>query len=543
MTAMTGGEAVYHALRALEVDHVFGIVSVHNLPIYDAIHRLGGIRTVDARHEQAAVHMADAFARTTGRLGVAITSTGPGAANGVAGLFEASFFSSPVLMLTGQVDSPFYGKGKGSLHEAERQVDMLRSVTRLTESVRRGGDIGATVIRAAREAQQGRPQPVAVEIPVDLQYAQFETNLPRVPEVAADAVDPAALERAAVVLSGSRRRVVVAGGGVHSSGAHSAIRGLCESLGLPVMTTINGRGAIPEDHELSAGVLLGPPLGGLLIHEALESAEVVLAVGTRFQSRAVHDWKVRIPEKLIHLDADPRMLGLNYRPEVALLGDARLGLEALADAVDGPTNEASFNEAVLGARNRHHEEMRARIGPDHERIMDCLRDLLPADGNVVRDSTVPAYTWGNQLLPILEPRTSLHPSSSAIGPGLPLAIGAAFGTGKKTVLLQGDGGFMLHIGELATAVQYRLPIVICLFNDGGYGVLRAVQTLRFEGRMAGVDLHTPDFVAVAKGMGLESERVESAEEFEAAFERAMAVDGPVLLDIDMGSLEPIRAFG
>jgi acetolactate synthase-1/2/3 large subunit len=237
------------------------------------------------------------------------------------------------------------------------------------------------------------------------------------------------------------------------------------------------------------------------------------------------------------------MLGLNYRPEVALLGDARLGLEALADAVDGPTNEASFNEAVLGARNRHHEEMRARIGPDHERIMDCLRDLLPADGNVVRDSTVPAYTWGNQLLPILEPRTSLHPSSSAIGPGLPLAIGAAFGTGKKTVLLQGDGGFMLHIGELATAVQYRLPIVICLFNDGGYGVLRAVQTLRFEGRMAGVDLHTPDFVAVAKGMGLESERVESAEEFEAAFERAMAVDGPVLLDIDMGSLEPIRAFG
>ena len=135
------------------------------------------------------------------------------------------------------------------------------------------------------------------------------------------------------------------------------------------------------------------------------------------------------------------------------------------------------------------------------------------------------------------------PSSSAIGPGLPLAIGAAFGTGKKTVLLQGDGGFMLHIGELATAVQYQLPIVVCLFNDGGYGVLRAVQTLRFEGRMAGVDLHTPDFVAVAKGMGLESERVKSATEFEGAFERAMAVDGPVLLDIDMGSLEPIQAFG
>ena len=262
MTVMTGGEAVYHALRALEVDHVFGIVSVHNLPIYDAIQRLGGIRTVDARHEQAAVHMADAFARTTGRLGVAITSTGPGAANGVAGLYEASFSSSPVLMVTGQVDSPFYGKGKGFLHEAERQLDMLRSVTRLTESVRRAEDIGATVVRVAAEALRGRPQPVAVEIPVDLQYAQLEAELPTAPDVAPDRVDPASLQQAAEILSRSRRRVVVAGGGVHTAGAHAAIRGLCEHLALPVMTTTNGRGSIPEHHELSAGVLVGPPLGG-----------------------------------------------------------------------------------------------------------------------------------------------------------------------------------------------------------------------------------------------------------------------------------------
>lgn len=487
--------------------------------------------------------MADAYARTTGRLGVAIASTGPGAANTVAGLFEASFASSPVLMLTGQIDTPYYGKGKGFLHEAERQVDMLRSVTRCTESVRRAADIAEVVVRVAREALRGRPQPVAVEIPIDLQYVDLDGPLPEAPPLRAELVDGGAAKEAAAILASSDRRIILAGGGVHSSGAHAALLRLAEDLRLPVITTTNGRGSIPEEHELAAGVLLGPPLGGVPIQQALQSADVLLAVGTRFQSRAVSDWRLELPEKLIHLDVDPGVLGLNYSPKVALCGDARLGLEALAEAVVSDVNDPGFNQAVLQARNDHHAELRSRIGPDHERIMNCIRRALPSDGIVVRDSTVPAYTWGNQLLPILEPRTSLHPTSSAIGPGLPLAIGAAVSTGKKTVLLQGDGGFMLHIGELATAVQYELPITICLFNDGGYGVLRAVQELRFEGRMTGVDLHTPDFVAVAQGMGLSSERVQSADDFEVAFERALQTEGPVLIDIDLESLVPIRPFG
>ncbi|HEY6600018.1 MAG TPA: thiamine pyrophosphate-dependent enzyme, partial [Pseudomonadales bacterium] len=163
----------------------------------------------------------------------------------------------------------------------------------------------------------------------------------------------------------------------------------------------------------------------------------------------------------------------------------------------------------------------------------------PRQGNIVRDATVPAYIWGNRLLPILTPRTSLSTTSAAIGPGLPLAIGAAVATGQKTVVIQGDGGFMLHIGELATAAQYQLPIVVCVFNDRGYGVLRMIQKMRFDGRTNGVDIKTPDFVAVARGMGVHAEAVGSATAFETAFARAMSTSGPVLLDIDMNALAPM----
>jgi len=171
--------------------------------------------------------------------------------------------------------------------------------------------------------------------------------------------------------------------------------------------------------------------------------------------------------------------------------------------------------------------------------MKTIRAGLSARSPIVRDATVPAYVWGNRLLPILTPRTSLSTTSAAIGPGLPLAIGAAVATNEKTVVIQGDGGFMLHIGELATAAQYRLPVIVCLFNDGGYGVLRAIQRMRFDGRNTGVDLATPDFAAVAEGMGVRGEKVASADAFERAFKTALAHDGPMLLDIDMKALAPM----
>ena len=249
MPELTGGEAVYEALRALDVRHVFGIVSVHNIPIYDAIRRGGGIEAIAVRHEQAAVHAADGYARATGRLGVAIASTGPGTTNAMTGLFEAASASSPVLLVTGQIESVWYGKGKGFLHEAERQLDMLRTVCREAATVRYAEEIGEQVVRAGLAAQRGRQQPCAVEIPIDLQYRRTQIPIPFVEGPPRLAPDPGSLERAAEAIARARRRLIWAGGGVVAGGAHEALLQLAERLAAPVFTTINGRtgeGASPR---------------------------------------------------------------------------------------------------------------------------------------------------------------------------------------------------------------------------------------------------------------------------------------------------------
>lgn len=539
MREMSGGEAVYEALESLGVEHVFGIVSVHNLPIFDAIATNGGITAIQVRHEQAALHAADGYARATGKLGVAITSTGPGAANAVPGLFEAQFASSRVLMITGQVESQYYGKAKGFLHEAERQPDMLRTVAPHTATVRRAADIADTIVWVARQVSTGRPQPGAVEIPIDLQYARGPIDIPHVEGFLRLEPDAEAISKALRLLTASRRTVIWAGGGVITANAADELRQLAETINAPVFTSINGRGAIPEDHPLALGPLANMPSFAPI----LEDAEVVLAIGTRFQGAATRNWQLSLGGKLIHIDADPSVIGRNYPADVSIVADARLGLAALLREIDGTGNELIYTESARSIRDAARDHIRSEIGPDYEAIMDAMRDALPRDAIIARDATVPAYLWGNRLFPIYEPGTSINPTSAAIGPGLPLGIGAAVGTGHKTVIIQGDGGFMLSIGELATCVQHQLPIVVCVFNDGGYGVLRTLEARSFEGRQFGVDLATPNFAAVGAAMGLTTFSVSGVEAFKEAFAEAVATDGPSLLDIDMRALTPMGGLG
>ena len=251
MIRRTGADLVADSLDALGVTVVFGIVSVHNLPILDAIRRREHIRFVTVRHEQAAVHAADAYARVSGRLGVALVSTGPGTANAVPGLYEASFASSPVLLLTGQVDSAQYGRGIGFLHEAEQQVPMLRTVTRRVESVRHTDGIAGAILRTAADCVTGRPMPGAVEIPIDLQYGPTTAPPPGASPTPGPFVpNPRRLAQAAEVLARGARPVLWAGGGVVRAGAGPALLALAEALQAPVVTSLHGRGAIPEDHPL-----------------------------------------------------------------------------------------------------------------------------------------------------------------------------------------------------------------------------------------------------------------------------------------------------
>jgi acetolactate synthase I/II/III large subunit len=533
----SGADLIAEGLAALGVEHVFGIVSIHNMPIFDAINRLGHTRIIDVRHEQAGTHAADGYARATGRLGVMIASTGPGTSNTVTGLYEAQYASSRVLVITGQAETGFYGKGQGYVHEAEQQVAMLRTVCRRVESPRHVSQLRVAFEQVVRDMFTGRPAPAALEVPIDLQYAATEQAPFSFAAGAPHEPDPAVVERFVERLQSARRRVIVVGGGVIAAGAGEALWSLAERLDAPVVTTVDGRGALPEDHPLC----IGNYYQSAGIYQAIAEADVTLAIGTRF-AVGVDGQGARFkpPGELLQIDIDPNMLGRTHHATLGLAADARLALEAISHGlVDVSGNDSQFNETVLTARDGVRVAMRRRLGADYPRIMDLMRDRLPRDGLFVRDQTIAAYNFGNQLFPIYEPRTSMNPASGAIGPGFPMAIGAAIATGRQTLLIHGDGGFMFHATELATAAQYQVPLVICVFNDGGYGVLRWLQDTRF-GRINETDLGKVDFAVMAESMGVPGRRVRSVTEFEEALDAGMAAPGPYLIDVDMEHFAPME---
>ena len=444
--------------------------------------------------------------------------------------------SSPVLVLTGQVDSVWYGKGKGYLHEHERQLDTLGAVARRVESVRFANEIADVVALVATDILTGRPQPGAVEIPIDFQGATVDVDIPDVSQPQRLAIDETLAQRAANMLCGAARPLIWAGGGVVRAEAWAELTALAEMLDAPVITSANGRGSIAEDHPNSIGP--SPDRMGDLIARA----ETVLAAGARFQANTTRNWELPLPTQLIHLDADAAMIGRNYPAEIAIVADAKVGLGRIGELVKDPSTDPGWLSEARAARVKNLEELRTQMGPGHAVVMDTIRELMPADSAIVRDCTVPAYVWANRALPVVEPRTSIQPMSGAIGPGLPLAIGAAIGRRTPTILIQGDGGLMLSVGELAAAAQYALPLVMCVFNDRGYGVLRQLQDILHDGRRTQVDLATPDFAALAASMGIPSAHVDSPDGFGPALEAALARTGPTVLDIDMAGLGPIEMW-
>ena len=535
MAMITGGQAVAETLASLGVTRVFGIVSVHNLPIYDALSLHPDIEVTNVRHEQAAAHAADAYSRVTGGLGVILTSTGPGAVNAIAGIYEAAFVSSQLLMITGQIESRFRGKAKGFLHEYEKQPDMLGSVCRAVASVRYTEDISKDIAGVVDDIRRGRPQPGAVEIPIDLQYRTAEVQIVGSPDVERLSPDENLLDQAAELLQQAERPIIWAGGGVNISGAAHELTALAERLGAPVVTTIEGRGSISEAHEFSLGFRTDRVLG----MEIFEDADLVFAVGTRFQNYATRVWTLPMPENLIHVDVDPGVIGRNYSASVAVVGDAKLALQGMLDRIDNGNVDEQFVDRCRKIRTADEQAIQEEIGADHSQIVSIIRRLSPDECPVVRDSTVPGYTWGNRLLQIVRSRTSLRPAAVAIGPGLPLAMGAAIGSETHALLVQGDGGLQLSIGELSACAEHQIPVIVLVFNDSGYNILRIIQD-NVLGHKHGTELPTVDFVAVAEGMGVDAERVEGVEQFEPALQRALDRSGPTLLDIDMEFLAPIQ---
>lgn len=535
--SFTGADLIAQGLDAMGVDKVFGIVSIHNMPIMDAINRLGKTQIVDVRHEQSGTHAADGYARATGKMGVMIASTGPGTSNTVTGLYEAQYASSPVLVITGQAETAFYGKGQSYVHEAENQVPMLASVCRRVESPRHIEQLAQCFNTVVQDMFTGRPAPGALEIPIDLQYAQAEPATYFSGAVAQFQPEEKIVAKFVERLVAAKRRVIVAGGGVIAAGAAAELTALAEALDAPVLTTVDGRGSIPENHPLCVGNYYGS--AGM--YQGLLEADLTIAIGTKFAVGVDGQGaKFTPPGDFLHIDIDPNMIGRVHTADLGMCADAKLALTAISAALpDDIPNDGQFNDKVWSTREGVQGAMRKRLGPDYAEMMDYMRAVLPEDGLWVRDSTIAAYNFGNQQFPIYGPRTSINPSSGAIGPGLPFAVGAAVGTGVRTFCLHGDGGFMFHATELATAAQYQLPLTVIVMNDSGYGVLRWLQDNKF-GRVNETDLGKMDFTKIADGMGMPGERVSNVAEFKQALDTSLKTAGPYLIDVDMEHFAPME---
>lgn len=531
---MNGADAICQALVGLGVDCIFGIPSQQNLTLYDAIRRHGGIRAIGVRHEQAAAHAADGYARATGRLGVAIASTGPGTANAVAGLFEAGFASSPVLLITTQIPSGYLGRGKGFIHDADRQLELMRAGAMYADRVQHPDTIASQISEIANRIMQGRRQPGALEIPTDFLDAPVSVTTVDVqltPTVFAPLTT--AIEKAISRINQAERPVIWVGGGAQDA-AEDIVR-LVEHLNTPVLSSLNGRGVVPAHHPLYAGWQTRFPDTQLL----LDAADLVIAIGARFQAVATREWTLKMPE-MVHIDVDPGVIGRNYPISVGVAGDAGVVVRQLLEKLPARTAWRNSSNLIAECREAFRVGAEQLAGPDHTAMCVLLEKHRPKDSILMCDATRAGSTWGNLMVPIHEPRTGMYSTSLAIGPGLPVAMGAAIGTGKRTISINGDGGIMLSIPELATAVETKAPLLIMVFNDCCYGVLKGLQ-LKQVNAPFGVDLHTPDFQLLAQSMGMPSARAETLVEYEEALVQGLNADGPFLLEVDVTKFAPIAS--
>ncbi|MEV4376931.1 thiamine pyrophosphate-binding protein [Streptosporangium sp. NPDC049644] len=551
MVHRNGGDLLVDVLRDHGVDTVFGVISVHNLPLVEALDR--DLRFVPVRHEAAAVNAADGYARATGGLGVAVTSTGTGAGNAAGSLVEALSAGSRVLHITGQIDSEYLGQGRGVIHETPEQLAMLRAVSKHAAAVP-SAELAEETLRTAVAFALSAPQgPASVEWPIDLQYARQPTGattaVPEPPPAGSVPTEPLPTEplpteplpaesvrAVAAMVAAARRPLIWAGGGART--ARAQLLELAERLGAPVLTSNAGRGVIDEAHELVVGNYASSPRAEPLI----TSADLLISVGTHFRSNETRQYQVPLPAEHVQIDVDPAAIGRSYPASAGLVGDAATVLSALltelTEAGTAVGSEPGWREQGVATREAVREHQRAAIGCYAE-INDSLRNRLAESSVIARDVTVPSSTWGNRLLEIRHPSTNIFPLGGGIGQGLAMGIGAAVSRpDAPTVVIAGDGGLAVHLGELGTLAQERPWLVLVVFNDGGYGVLRSMQ--ESQGRQpSAVDLFTPDFGALATSFAIPYALVQTVGSFDKVLGEALATRAPYLIEVDMTTLPPM----
>ena len=537
---ITVGELAVRFLEQCGTRAAFGVISIHNMPMLDAFHTRQRIRFVSARGEAGACNMADAYARVSGTLGVCVTSTGTGSGNAAGAMVEALTAGTPLLHLTGQIESPFLDRDLGYIHEHPAQLAMLKAVGKEAFRIRNPQTALAILREAVRLAQTPPCGPVSIEIPIDVQKALLDLPADLAPLPARPVQpDAAALDALAERLLLAKRPLLWLGGGAR--GATAAARRLAE-MGWAVVTSVQGRGTVPEDHPRTLGAYnLQKP-----VEAFYGSVDAMLTVGSRLRSNETLSYKLNLPSPHYRIDANALAHNRGYDSDYFVQGDAQITLEALADRLEGRMRiDPQLDADVARAKAAAVSMVDDTLGP-YLHLKNGLSAVVGRKLWWVRDITLSNSMWGNRLPMLDHPRAGVHALGGGIGQGLAMAIGTAVAEsthalGRKTVVLAGDGGFMLNVGELACAVQEKADLLILLMNDSSYGVIRNIQDDIYGGRHCYVDLVNPDFATLCASLKVPHLRLADPARTEATLREAAALRGPVLVEVDMKAWGPFAA--
>lgn len=536
---MTGAERVWQELEQHGVDTIFGVPGGAVLPLVDAMSACPNLTFIVTRHESAAIHAADGYARVSGRVGVALVTSGPGGTNALTGLMTAMTDSVPMVVLVGQVPTPLIGTD--AFQEADL-FTMAMSVVKHSWKVENADDMAKVIDQAYHLAISGRPGPILVELPKDVQFAQesMPQAICRPIKVNMSPVSPLVRARIRAYLKRSQRPLFYVGGGVTSSDTGHFIQAWAERYHAPVTTTLLGIGAVPGSHPLNLGML--GMHGTWASNHAIQEADLIIALGVRFDDRVTGRVESFAPNaRIIHVEVDRAERNKIVTPDITVEGDLRVILPVL-DQLIPPAFHDTWLNTVRGWSAGH--PLRVPHAPDGHlasaAVLTQLGDWLDANDVIVTD-VGQHQMWAALFVKRDRPRRFITSGGAGtMGYGLPAAIGARqFQTPGKVVLIAGDGSFQMNLQELATVAQYRIPIWILVMNNGGHGMVRQWQDLFHGQRRHGVALANPDFVDLARVFGIRGLSVQSEPELAQALQQMGEYAGPVLLEIKIDNDEMV----
>jgi acetolactate synthase I/II/III large subunit len=525
----TCGEHLVKLLEAYGVEMIFGIPGVHTVELYRGLEATR-IRHVTPRHEQGAGFMADGYARASGKPGVCFIITGPGMTNIATAMGEAYADSVPMLVISSVNTRAHLGMGQGRLHELPSQRNLISGVAAFSHTLLEPEQLPEVLARAFAVFASGRPRPVHIEIPLDVITTSVDGKAKAWPLPSRPAPDPRLVAEATGLLRQAKAPLIIAGGG--AADAAVEIRKLAETLNAPVFTTINGKGILPKGHKLA----LAGNLGMDPARDELAQSDVVLAIGTEFGETEMYPEPkpVTVKGKLIRIDIDPLQLVNQLPADIPIFSDSKLAVAALNQALGGPKVAQRKGEERAAALRQKIEKGLWPQCRTHGRLLGVISEVLP--GVIIAgDQTEPVYA-ANQIYEAPEPRSYFNSSTGygTLGYGLPAAIGAKLGQSRRpAVCLIGDGGLQFSLPELASAVEAQVPLAVVIWNNAGYGEIKAYMRDRQIPEI-GVDIYTPDFIAIAQGLGCHAARPVDIAALRDELVQSAKRKGPTVIEIRAG---------